>query len=72
MSEFTVERTGVRLAGEEAGVGTPVVLAHGLTATRRYVVMGSRALERGGHRVVSYDARGHGRSAPAPTPDDYG
>ena len=72
MSEFTVERAGVRLAGEEAGDGTPVVLAHGLTATRRYVVMGSRALERGGHRVVTYDARGHGRSAPAAAPDDYG
>jgi pimeloyl-ACP methyl ester carboxylesterase len=42
------------------------VLLHGLTATRRYVVMGSRALERSGHRVIAYDARGHGRSAPAP------
>ncbi len=29
----------------------PVVLLHGLTATRRYVVMGSTALERSGHRV---------------------
>lgn len=72
MSEFTVQRAGVTLAGEEAGAGTPVVLAHGLTATRRYVVMGSGALERSGHRVVSYDARGHGRSAPAPAPGDYG
>ena len=72
MSEFTVERAGVELSGEEAGDGVPVVLLHGLTATRRYVVMGSRALERGGHRVVSYDARGHGRSAPAQRPDDYG
>jgi pimeloyl-ACP methyl ester carboxylesterase len=72
VSEFTVERAGVELAGEEAGDGIPVVLLHGLTATRRYVVMGSRALERGGHRVVSYDARGHGRSSPAGAPDDYG
>ena len=72
MSEFTVERAGVELAGEEAGDGIPVVLLHGLTATRRYVVMGSRALERGGHRVASYDARGHGRSSPAGSPDDYG
>ena len=38
------------------------MLLHGLTATRRYVVMGSTALERAGHRVVAYDARGHGRS----------
>jgi pimeloyl-ACP methyl ester carboxylesterase len=65
MSEFEID--GV--AGEEAGEGTPVVLLHGLTATRRYVVMGSKNLERGGHRVVMYDARGHGRSAPA---DSYG
>ena len=56
------------LAGEEAGEGVPVVLLHGLTATRRYVVMGSRALERAGHRVVAYDARGHGSSSPAPDP----
>ncbi len=56
---------------EEAGDGTPVILLHGLTATHRYVVMGSRALERGGHRVVAYDARGHGASAPAPDPAAY-
>jgi len=65
MSEFKIDG----LAGEEAGEGVPVVLLHGLTATRRYVVMGSRNLERSGHRVVMYDARGHGRSDPA---DRYG
>jgi len=48
-----------------------VVLLHGLTATRRYVVMGSSALERAGHRVVAYDARGHGKSSPAPDPNAY-
>ncbi len=54
-----------------AGEGTPVVLLHGLTATLRYVVMGSRALERSGHRVLSYDARGHGSSDPAPDAARY-
>ena len=49
---------------------TPIVLLHGLTATRRYVVMGSKVLERAGHRVVAYDARGHGESDPA-APYDY-
>ncbi|HEY1457966.1 MAG TPA: alpha/beta hydrolase [Solirubrobacteraceae bacterium] len=63
---------GVRLSGEQAGEGIPVVLAHGLTATRRYVVMGSRALERSGHRVVAYDARGHGNSTGAPDRKAYG
>lgn len=61
-----IEHQGVTLSGEEAGEGIPVVLLHGLTATRRYVVMGSRALERSGHRAMAYDARGHGRSSPAP------
>jgi pimeloyl-ACP methyl ester carboxylesterase len=59
------------LSVSDAGAGTPVVLLHGLTATRRYVVMGSRSLERSGHRVVAYDARGHGLSAPALAPSDY-
>jgi pimeloyl-ACP methyl ester carboxylesterase len=69
VSELTIDAGGVALSGEEAGEGTPVVLLHGLTATRRYVVMGSKNLERGGHRVIAYDARGHGRSAPG---DAYG
>jgi pimeloyl-ACP methyl ester carboxylesterase len=55
---------------QDAGEGIPVVLLHGLTATHRYVVMGSRSLERSGHRVIAYDARGHGRSDPA-EPYDY-
>jgi pimeloyl-ACP methyl ester carboxylesterase len=64
---------GVLLAGEDSGGdGPPIVLLHGLTATRRYVVMGSRALQRAGHRVIAYDARGHGRSTPAPDPSAYG
>jgi len=63
---------GVVLRGEQAGEGPPVVLLHGLTATRRYVVMGSRLLERSGCRTIAYDARGHGRSTPAPDPGAYG
>jgi pimeloyl-ACP methyl ester carboxylesterase len=55
----------VELAAEQAGEGRPVVLLHGLTATRRYVVMGSNWLERNGFDVVAYDARGHGESPPA-------
>jgi pimeloyl-ACP methyl ester carboxylesterase len=70
-TEHEIEGAGVRLAVAGAGAGAPVVLLHGLTATRRYVVMGSRALERSGHRVVAYDARGHGRSSPAPEPGAY-
>src|SRR5206468_7941256 len=68
--ELSIDAGGVTLRGDEQGEGTPVVLLHGLTATRRYVVMGSRALERAGHRVLAYDARGHGASDPAAEPDD--
>ncbi len=60
------------IRGEVAGEGPPIVLCHGITATRRYVVHGSRALERAGHAVVSYDARGHGESDPAPGGQGYG
>jgi pimeloyl-ACP methyl ester carboxylesterase len=59
------------LAGDADGEGPPVVLLHGLTATRRYVVHGSRVLSRRGLRAVSYDARGHGESEPAPAGDGY-
>ncbi len=64
-TSIEVEQGGVTLSGEEIGDGPPVVLLHGLTATRRYVTMGSKALPRAGYRVVSYDARGHGESSPA-------
>ncbi|MEO8092742.1 MAG: alpha/beta hydrolase [bacterium] len=64
---FTVPSAGVTIAGEEiAGAGAVVVLLHGLTATRRYVVHGSGGLPRSGHRTIAYDARGHGESSPAP------
>jgi pimeloyl-ACP methyl ester carboxylesterase len=61
----------VALAVEERGEGPAIVLAHGLTANRRYVVHGSKMLERSGSRVIGYDARGHGDSEPAPEPAAY-
>jgi pimeloyl-ACP methyl ester carboxylesterase len=67
-----IERDGVSLAVRDTGEGRPVVLLHGLTASRRYVVMGSTALERSGHRVIAYDARGHGESSPAADSTAYG
>ena len=66
---------GVELAVEAAGdpdsSAPPLVLAHGLTATRRYVVHGSKLLQRSGYHVISYDARGHGESNPAPDRTAY-
>jgi pimeloyl-ACP methyl ester carboxylesterase len=52
------------LAIEDSGDGEALVCLHGLTATRRYVLQGSRLLAREGYRVVSYDARAHGESDP--------
>ena len=68
---FSVARAGVTLNGEESGEGPAVLLLHGLTATRRYVLHGSRTLERAGHRVITFDARGHGESSAAPEPGLY-
>jgi len=57
----------ITLRGEVLGEGPPVVLLHGLSATRRNVVQGSRALVKRGYRLISYDARGHGASDAAPS-----
>jgi len=70
--QLAIAGAGPTLRGESAGEGPPALLCHGITATRRYVVHGSRSLERAGHRVVSYDARGHGESDPAPAGEGYG
>jgi pimeloyl-ACP methyl ester carboxylesterase len=56
----------ITLEGEIIGDGAPIVLLHGLSATRRNVVQGSSHLARHGYRLISYDARGHGQSSPAP------
>jgi pimeloyl-ACP methyl ester carboxylesterase len=71
--DFTVSAGDAELAGDWAGPGEgpAVVLMHGLTATRDVVVHGSKHLQRAGFRVVSYDARGHGRSG-APPEGAYG
>jgi pimeloyl-ACP methyl ester carboxylesterase len=66
-----VSGRGVAVRGEITGEGLPIVLCHGLTATRRSVVHGSRRLERGGFAVIAYDARGHGESDPAPASLGY-
>ena len=70
-TEFQVRSGGIVLRGSSEGDGAPIVLLHGLSAVRRYVVMGSHALARGGFWTVAYDARGHGESDPAPDPKAY-
>lgn len=58
---------GVELRGWIRGEGTPVLLAHGITAHRDLVLHGSSYLPRHGFEVASYDARAHGESDPAPS-----
>jgi pimeloyl-ACP methyl ester carboxylesterase len=70
-AEFAGERQGGVLAGEAQGEGEAILLLHGITATRRYVVHGSKALPRAGYLQLTYDARGHGRSDPAPPGGGY-
>jgi len=71
-TEIEVELpSGLTLRGEDAGAGPALVLLHGLSATRRHVLQGSSYLLRHGYRLVSYDARGHGASDPAPEPGAY-
>jgi len=72
MSEFSDVRDGITLHGDDDGDGPPILLLHGLSATRRYVLHGSTALIRDGYRLITYDARGHGESDPAPAPNAYG
>ena len=67
---FSIDRgSGLILEGESAGDGPPIVLVHGLSATRRNVVQGSRALLKRGYRLIAYDARGHGASSPGSSYD---
>ena len=69
---FVLARDDTTLAAERVGTGAAILLLHGLTATRRYVLHGSTALARGGRTLISYDVRGHGASTPAIDPHRYG
>ena len=67
----TASAAGTALRGEIDGEGRDLLLLHGLTATRRNVVQGSRLLAREGTRLIAYDARGHGESDPDPDAAAY-
>jgi pimeloyl-ACP methyl ester carboxylesterase len=71
--ELRVPSADVELAARESGDpdGAPVVVMHGLLATREHVLMGSTRLEDAGLRVIAYDARGHGCSTAPHTNDGY-
>jgi 3-oxoadipate enol-lactonase len=63
------------IAYSERGSGPLTVYAHGLTASRavdaRLGWLNWSPVVDAGHRLIAYDARGHGRSTGAPTPAAY-
>lgn len=72
LEPFVLDSVEPVISGETEGEGLDVVLCHGLSATRKYVTHGSHALPRAGFRVHTFDARGHGKSGPAPEGEGYG
>ncbi len=64
------EVNGTRLYYEVAGTGDPIVLIHGNFGDRRYYYDQFDALA-GLHRVVRYDLRGYGMSAPPQESEPY-
>jgi 3-oxoadipate enol-lactonase len=65
---------GVDIAIRDEGEGLPLFWGHGLVSSMeeedRFMVMDFARLARR-HRVIRWDARGHGLSSGAPVPDDY-
>lgn len=65
---------GARLAWTAAGSGPPVIWAHGLTS-RSYAQEDAGLFDwtplTSAHRLIRYDARGHGLSSGAPDPAGY-
>ena len=64
-------RDGIEIAAEALGVGPPLAFAHGLTSHRRISRLQFEALA-DRYRVILYDQRGHGESAPVTDPALYG
>ena len=65
---------GTKLYYEEQGTGAPVVLLHGLSVDvdGNWKTPGIwSALVEAGHRVIGFDARGHGRSDKPHEPSAY-
>ena len=66
---------GIRFAFSDEGSGSIVLNAHGLTSSRandqRMKLADFSPVAAAGHRLISYDARGHGESEGSRNSDDY-
>ena len=71
----TIQLSDALLSYSARGRGPVVINAHGLTRSRRSVARFELAnfspVAAAGHRLVSYDARGHGESSGTPSREDY-
>ncbi|RJS94129.1 alpha/beta fold hydrolase [Salinisphaera sp. Q1T1-3] len=67
----TENSSPVELYYEDVGAGRPVVLIHGWPLSGRSWERQVRALVEAGHRVVTYDRRGFGKSSQPYTGYDY-
>jgi non-heme chloroperoxidase len=61
----------IELYYEDHGAGSPVVLIHGFPLSGRAWERQERALIAAGHRVITYDRRGFGKSSQPSTGYDY-
>jgi 3-oxoadipate enol-lactonase len=68
MADFSVNVSGGRLHAEETGAGEPVLLLHAGVTDSRVWDATAPLLAAAGYRVIRYDARGFGRSAPSERP----
>jgi len=74
MSTITVGKensTSIELYFEDHGSGPPVVLIHGWPLSGASWEKQTAALLAGGHRVITYDRRGFGRSSKPGIGYDY-
>ncbi len=65
---------GADLAWTESGTGPPAIWAHGLTSSadaQEQFGMFDWSPISADHRLIRYDARGHGRSTGSATPEDH-
>ena len=67
--EFRVVSSGVAIAGQVVGSGTPLIWAHGLLSTRALTLQTLDSLA--GYKVAAFDQRGHGLSEPVTDPNLY-
>ena len=66
----TLASSGVEIAYEVHGAGTPILWTHGYSATTA-MWRGQVEAFAADHQVITWDMRGHGRTASPLAPDEY-